>query len=175
MSKGDPTQRMRQLVWGALEHDVYNFCIDKQRDREEYRVTGTSLQETLDCVSLARFVSEFTDEEVDNTFAMASMHKASLSIQRTCTGTEWGKLLDGDDLRQRLLESEYVVNLLTNSQMEWDNELSPQQLMETRLELLNDVDRIKQHQAILTERGSIDSVFLDELEKSESALREGAL
>lgn len=169
--------RINQLIFFSMEHSIYHFCLNRQEGKTDHLPDPTTIQEIADTAAICYFVDTFTDGGAEAKNVAVSVVKASSSIQRVCSGPEWEKRFLGNDLRDRLLESEYIVNYITNEQLEWSEqyELDPDSLIQQRLELLNSVDIIKKNQNLLKERGSIDPTLINELDDSASALREGTL
>jgi len=74
-----------------------------------------------------------------------------------------------------MIESEFVVNYVTNSRVGYEKDHTPREIFDNRMQIMDNYERVKKHQNEFAKRGVIDVGILDELDKISAPIRDGSL
>jgi hypothetical protein len=172
---GLPEGRLKILLAEQVHEDIA-IAIRHKRDGEEITRLGKLGVHTVnDGIDLAQFADDFSAPDEDTDSIVNSMYSASRSVRRACFTDEWKALLPDEESYRHMVEAEFIVNILTEGSIERDEGKSVAELYAHRKEVLDNLTRIKKHQAHFRERAEINLGMLDELDKTSSAVREGVL
>lgn len=172
---GLPEGRLKALIADQVYEDIASRCKDAQKGEEASRMGRIATRTLDDGLELAHFADDFAAPDAELGEITSVMYWASRSVRRNCDTEEWNKLLSNEDAHIKMLESEFIVHLVTNRDITHESDKAPHEIYRRRMEILENYEMVKKHQDYFRERKMVDIAILDQLENTASAVREGVL
>jgi hypothetical protein len=167
--------RHKQILWEQVANDVYDYCLNKQQSVDNERLSSNSRASIASGIVLSSLADDFAESGVERVDITTAIYNSTRSVRRECRTPEWEVILDDDEKRQRLVESEFIVNFVTKESIDRYSGLAPVETFQQRMAIMDEYDRVKKHQGEFAKRRKIDLGILDEMDKMSFALREGTL
>lgn len=167
--------RHKQIIWEQVANDIYDYCMNKQQSVDNERLSSNSRADIKAGAELAYLADDFADGGAEMNEITSAVYNSARAVRRTCNTPEWEAILDTDEKRQRLMESEFIVNFVTKDRIDYKSDLGPIDVFRERMAIMTEYESVKKHQAEFANRRKIDLSIINEMDKMSIALREGTL
>lgn len=168
--------RLKQILAEQVYSEILDSCEDRRNNGDAPTLSMAAKNTIRDGIELSALADDFAGSDAEMSDILSSMYNATRSIRRECSSPEWKEILTDDEKLKRLVESEFVVNFVSNSRIEYQSpDQSPEDIFKNRMKIMDNYGRIKTHQAEFKERGEINVGILDEMDRMNIAVREGTL
>ena len=167
--------RLKVILAEQVCPEIADFCHNRQSGTENSPPTLSTRSSVHHSIRIAPMADDFAASDAELSKVLSSIYNSTRSVRRECSSPEWKAILKDDGKRDRMIESEFVVNYVTNSRVGYEKDHTPREIFDNRMQIMDNYERVKKHQNEFAKRGVIDVGILDELDKISAPIRDGSL